>query len=276
MGYNREQCDWKDYHIHSCFSDGELTPEQIVDRWSENGYKSIAITDHDGIEGSLIAYNYARANRPEIQVIPGIEFDSTDELSRQLHILGYGMDYENPKLKATLSSVLLNRAKRNDELIRIINELGYKVSIDELIAVNDGRFVGKPTIARVLVNKGYFSSISEVFDKLLDVHPAIRQVRKQALSSKEVVKVIHAAGGIAVMAHPMELLGKGEQLEDFLPRLVEIMGRLVSYGIDGIECYHPSATDSESRWLCACAEKNGLVITSGSDFHSDQNIRIYK
>lgn len=266
----------KDYHIHSYYSDGELSPKEIVDRWYENGYKLISITDHDGISGSIEGYEYVKKNNIDIQFIPGIEFDSEDELAPEIHILGYGFDYDNPELRNALSKVTIWRAVRNDKIHNVIKALGYDISIDDLEDINGGRYTGKPTFAQALINKGYFASISEVFDNLLDANDEIDSIKKEKLSSKEVIDTIHAAGGIAIMAHPMEYIRKDEDIEEFLPRLVKLMGKMVEYGIDGIECVHPSATHIETLWLEECAKKNKLVMTNGSDFHSDKNIRIYK
>lgn len=268
--------NYKDYHIHSYYSDGELSPKQIVDRWFEKGYKLISITDHDGIDGSIEGYEYVKANNIDIQLIPGIEFDSEDELAPEIHILGYGFDYKNAELKDALSKVTIWRAVRNDKIHKVIKDLGYDVSLDDLEAVNGGRYTGKPTFAQALINKGYFKSISEVFDKLLDANEDIDSIKKEKLSSKEVIDVIHAAGGIAIMAHPMEYIRKDENIEEYMPSLVQLMGKMVEYGIDGIECVHPSATHIETLWLEECAKKNNLVMTNGSDFHSDKNVRIYK
>ena len=106
----------KDLHIHSFYSDGRLSPEEIIDAWSSEGYELISITDHDGIDGSLSVIEYAQEK--EICLIPGIEFDSADPLGRDMHILGYGLDYDSPELKESLNGILLERADRG------VRELG--------------------------------------------------------------------------------------------------------------------------------------------------------
>lgn len=264
-----------DLHIHSRFSDGELEPEEIIDRWASLGYRMIAITDHDGIGGSKKGLEYVRRSGHSICFVTGIEFDSSDELSEEIHILGYNIDLENEALNRTLSKVIEWRNERNRKIFDTIRRLGYSITEEELRAVNGGRFTGKPTFARVLVNRGYFSSIAEVFEKLLETSSEIRSIVKHTLSSEAVVRLIHEAGGAAVMAHPMEQMRRGEDKTAFMSRLKVLMDRLVGYGIDGIECYHPSADSEDASWLADYAEQKGLLVTRGSDFHSDRNKRVY-
>lgn len=264
----------QDLHIHTCFSDGALRPETIVDRWKSEGYKLIAVTDHDDIEGSRIAYNYAKGRG--IVVIPGIEFDSCDELSDEIHILGYNVDYDNKTLKKVLSDVKRWRAQRNDLMLKALNNMGYDISIDDLLEVNGGHFIGKPTFAQVMVNKGYFENLSEVFDKVFTVEPELKSIVKKTLRSDYVIRLIHEAGGIAVLAHPMQQRRKGESDEVFYKRIIKFMDRFREYGIDAIECSHPSATEDEARGLREYAAMYKLKTTTGSDFHSDNNKRVYR
>lgn len=264
-----------DLHLHSRFSDGELEPEELIDNWIAKGYRQIAITDHDGINGSVKGLEYVRSRGLDIDFITGIEFDSSDELSEEIHILGYGMDFDNRSLRDTLDKVLGWRKERNRRILETLRALGYRIEEQQLWAVNEGRFVGKPTFARVLVDEGYFSSIGDVFDKLLEVNPDIKAIVKHTLSSREVVKLIHESGGAAVMAHPMEQRRKGETAEAFGERLNVLLETLIGYGIDGIECFHPSANEEEARMLKAFAEARGLAVTRGSDFHSVRNQRVY-
>lgn len=260
----------KDLHIHTCFSDGNLSPEKIVDRWMREGYRTIAITDHDGIDGSQIAVRYA-ANL-DICVIPGIEFDSEDALGRDLHILGYGVDYDSEEIKDKLKIVKKWRDERNSEIREHIRERGYDISDEELYLINQGRYIGKPTFAQVLANRGDFESVEAAFDALM---PRDMGIQKKALQSREVVEIIHRAGGIAVLAHPIEQKKHSETFEEYKPRLNIILDTFVEYEIDGIECYHPSASEVQSEYLRNYADKHGLLITRGSDFHGDLMNRDY-
>lgn len=262
-----------DYHIHTTYSDGALTPEQIVDRYISNGYSGIAVTDHDTIEGSAAAFRYA-ADKP-INVIPGIEISTHDEEWNTIHILGYNFDYESRELADAIAKVKRWRTERNEKLLKALNKMGYEVSMDDAMEINEGRFMGKPTIAEVLVRKGYIKSVGEAFDNLYK-RPEIKNIWKETLGTWEAIDVIHKAGGIAVFAHPMEVMKKDESEEAFAVRLKALLKKMIEHGIDGIECYHPSADASQSEKLEAFAKSNGLIVSGGSDFHSDAQRRYHE
>ncbi|MBR2540578.1 MAG: PHP domain-containing protein [Mogibacterium sp.] len=260
----------KDLHIHTCYSDGIFTPEEVVDRWKAEGYKLIAITDHDGMDGSIIGMDYARGSG--IMFISGIEFDSEDALGRDMHILGYGFDYNCPELRANLFEILRRRAIRNDSMMKALNEMGYEITLDDIGKVNEGRYVGKPTFARIMSSKGYISNPQEAFGTVFR-EPSIRNISKKTFSSESVINLIHTAGGLAFFAHPMEQRHLDESFEEFKPRMYQILDRMTEYGIDGIECYHPSASEEQAELLREYAEQRGLLISEGSDFHSDVSRR---
>lgn len=263
----------KDLHIHTVFSDGVLTPEQVVDRWASEGKKTIAITDHDGIDGSVVAVDYAKDK--DINVIPGIEFDSHNELGHNMHILGYGIDYYNEDLKAKLAQMLQWRKERNDSIRAELHLKGIDFTDEEIYAVNEGRYVGKPTFGRILINRGLYKDMADVFNNLLSSAAGFKYARKETFHSKTVVDTIHAAGGIVVLAHPMEQMKTGESWEEFEPRLIKLLDAFVEYGVDGIECWHPSASEENSVYLAKYADDHGLLKTRGSDFHFDGLNRIY-
>ena len=262
----------KDLHIHSFYSDGKLSPEEILRRWSDEGYEVIAITDHDGIEGSLEAGRIV-AQYP-VELIPGIEFDSSDELSSEFHILGYGIDCDNEYLRRQLDRVSVWREERNAVMLEALRREGYEITDEDIYAVNEGRYVGKPTYAEALVRKGYVPTRDEVFRSIYRNNEAISNIGKTTLSSSEVIDTIHKAGGIAVMSHPMEQRRHGEPLEEYYPRLLVIMDRMREYGIDGIECRHPSASEEQAEMLLRYANEHKLLTTEGSDYH-DNRVRDY-
>lgn len=263
----------KDMHIHTVFSDGMLTPEEVVDRWQFEGKEVIAITDHDGIGGSIVAVDYAKDK--DIVVVPGIEFDSENELGKDLHILGYGIDFEDDNLQIELKKILEWRADRNNTILQALRDRGIEITDEEIYAVNEGRYIGKPTFARVLIQRGLYPDMAAAFNEFFSKVPEIKAIKKKALPSHEVVDVIHKAGGVVVLAHPMEQMRTGESWESFEPRLLEILDTFVGYGIDGIECYHPSASEENAEYLSLYAEAHNLLITRGSDFHFDGMNRRY-
>ena len=255
----------KDLHMHTYFSDGTLSPEELINDWADRGYEIISITDHDGTAGSAEGVDYAA--RRGLVYISGIELDSADELGRDMHILGYGYDYDSPEMRDALDVILLERAARNESMLNAIRELGYDISLDDIIADNEGRYIGKPTFARVLARKGYVRTANEAFATIFR-NPAIRNIRKKTMTSQQAIDLIHAAGGLAVLAHPMEQRHLDETYDQFTLRLYPILDRMRQYGIDGIECYHPSADDFQAEVLRQYARQHGLLVTEGSDFHS--------
>lgn len=263
----------KDLHMHTQYSDGALTPKEVIDMRVAEGYELLAITDHDGIGGSVAGFPYAK--EIGIPFIYGIEFDSEDPLGKDIHMLGYGFDPEDEAFLDKLIEVLTCRNERNERYRKALNRMGYDITPEEVKSVNKGRYVGKPTFATILVNKGVVSSIPEAFSTIFR-EPELKSIEKVTLPSEEVVQVIHDAGGLAVMAHPMEQRKRDESFADFEPRMYRIIDRMMEYGIDGIECFHPSASEMQSGLLVSYAEKHGMMITRGSDFHSLEGKRDFE
>ena len=258
----------KDLHMHTRFSDGEMTPQELIDMRVAEGYELLAITDHDGIGGSVAGAQYAESIG--LQFIYGIEFDSEDVLGKDLHILGYGFDPHDEEFMETLIYVTDERRNRNERFRDCLNKRGYGITPEEIWNVNNGRYVGKPTFATVMVQKGIVKDVKEAFDTVFKEED-LKAIKKVTLSTQKVIKVIQNAGGLAVMAHPMEQRRPNESFEEFRPRMYELIDKMVEYGIDGLECFHPSASPEQSELFVAYAKEHGLMITRGSDFHSKEN-----
>ena len=254
-----------DIHMHTCFSDGTLTPEEVLDMRVSEGYELLAITDHDGIDGSVRGLRHAE--ELGIKYISGIEFDSEDGLGKDIHMLGYGFDPDNSALRAALSGILEERDNRNRKFKTALNKRGFGITDEEIWAINEGRFVGKPTFAAVLRNKGIVESKNDAFNTIFR-EDDIRSIKKKTLNTREVVELIHTAGGLAVLAHPMEQRRMEESFEEFMPRMYWILDRILGYGIDGLECHHPSADPVQQKMLVEYAKAHDLMITRGSDFHT--------
>lgn len=258
--------------MHTVHSDGTLTPEELIGMRAAEGYKLLSITDHDVAGG-----NPAGARISEqfsVMFIPGIEFDSEDELGKDLHVLGYGFDPHNEVFVDKVIEVLQERNNRNERFRQALNKRGCGITPEDVKAVNNGRYVGKPTFARVLVKKGIVKSVNEAFATIFR-EPDIDAIKKVTMSSKEAIDTIHAGGGLAVMAHPMEQRKINESFEEYKPRLYRIMDRMIEYGIDGIECHHPSASPMQQELLMRYARDHGMMITRGSDIHSPTQPRDY-
>ncbi|ADL07964.1 PHP domain-containing protein [Thermosediminibacter oceani] len=240
-----------DLHLHTTFSDGTLTPEQVVDKAFSLNLRAIAITDHDTVDGIVPAVERAK-KYPMLEVIPGIEINTY--YGEEVHILGYYIDYLGNTLKSTLSALQEERINRIKKIIEKLQQLGIEISFEEVQAKASGSSIGRPHVARVLIDKKIVSSVDEAFALYLDQgKPAY--VPRQKLTPYFAVDLIKKCGGIAVIAHPGVL------------KKQEIVKSLINYGIQGIEVYHKEHDDERVKYYKKIAMKYGLLMTGGSDCH---------
>lgn len=245
-----------DLHVHTNCSDGLFPPEKVVDLAIEANLDGIAITDHDTITGIEIAINHSN-KYDNFTVIPGIEF-GTIFMDEEVHILGYFINYKDPKIIETTNLLKQSRLIRGEKIIEKINNLGFKISIEEVKELSGEKYIGRPHIARVMLNKGYISSLSEGFEKYLNRGmPAY--VERYKISTKETINLIQDSGGFAILAHPGLL--KNPSIIDYC----------ISQGIDGIECIHSKHSEEAMNTFLEIAKSNNLIATAGSDFHGDSN-----
>ena len=216
-----------DLHCHSTFSDGSLTPEQLVDEGLQAGLSALALTDHDTVAG-LPRFLAAGADKP-IRPVPGVEL-SVDCSSGVMHMLGYWMDVHNLELVRQLEWIRDARTMRNRTMLEKLNELGLAMTWEEVQAVAGEDVVGRPHFAQVMLRKGYARDKNEVFDKWLgNGKPAY--VDRARLTAENAVALIRGAGGVAVLAHPYSLrIGK--------EALAALLGELAAAGLAGVECYY--------------------------------------
>ena len=260
MEYNEKAA--VDLHIHSNASDGTFSPQDILDKAKQLGLRAISITDHDTLEGSRQAIKHNMNDA--IRLITGVEISA--DLPREYghkgscHILGYGIDLENPKLNETLSTLQNARKNRNPLIIEKLNAMNIWVTMADVLQMAPDNQVGRPHIAEALVKKGYACSISDAFDRYLGVdQPAY--VDKYRISCSTAISIIDAAGGIAVLAHPYLLKpNKGPDFE-------KVLKFLTSKGIKGIEVYYSEHTREATQYYKEIADEYGLIATGGSDFH---------
>lgn len=245
-----------DLHIHTTASDGRLSPLEVVYQAKQAGLGYIAITDHD----TVAAYDDLKAagclyGTENLFIIPGIEF-STDLPQREVHILGYCLDIENIKLKEQLEIIRADRLKRSRLIVDKLNKLGYSIDYNKVMDIaGQAQSVGRPHIAKALVEDGYFNTISEAFVEVLSKDsPAY--VPHYKLTPEQVIKLIRQAEGYAVLAHP-GLIGDDNLVLD-----------LIKCGIQGLEVYHPEHEQAASEKYLAIANKYNLKISGGSDFHA--------
>jgi predicted metal-dependent phosphoesterase TrpH len=244
-----------DLHIHTTASDGRLTPEDILKHAIEAGLSYISITDHDTVNGLLELYEKPGNKINTICIIPGIEF-STDLPENEVHILGYNIDIYNLELRNQLDVLVTHRHERTKQVIHKLNQLGYTIDYLRVIELaQHATSIGRPHIARALIEKGYFSTVSDVFITLLDKNgPAY--VPHYKLTPLQVITLIKKAGGIPVLAHP-GLIGNDTIILD-----------LINIGIIGLEVYHPSHNTLQTQKYLDLANQYQLVVTGGSDFHA--------
>ncbi len=243
-----------DLHIHSTYSDGIYTTGELVVMAKAAGITVIALTDHDTLLG--LPEMEKNAAGLGLDFVPGVEFSARWE-NRQVHVLGYGIDRHNALLLERLADVRNARRIRLQKIISRLHEMGVDV---EVPVPEEGHCaVGRPHIARAMVDQGYVKTVQEAFNLYIgEGKPAYQPQTK--MTPQEAVHIIHQAGGLAVQAHPEEI-GDRELALHLLDTL----------HYDGIEVYHPSAKDPAARdyWLRIAAERR-LPVTGGSDFHGNE------
>lgn len=247
-----------DLHTHTTASDGTSSPTELVRMAWRLGLAAVAVTDHDTVDGLGEALEAGRALG--LEVVPGIEI-SAEFQPGTMHMLGYFIQPDRPVFAEKLRVLQEARRDRNPIIAEKLNALGLAVTMDEVRAAAGGEQVGRPNFARVLLDKGYVSSMGEAFDRYLTKGgPAY--VDKFRLSPADSVELIHQAGGLAVLAHPFTL-GLGEQV------LETFVADLAACGLDGLEVYYPEHDPDQTRACLELAARHGLAVTGGSDFHGD-------
>jgi predicted metal-dependent phosphoesterase TrpH len=251
-----------DLHIHTTASDGTLTPEQVISHAHRLKLKAIAITDHDTVAGSKKALHSGVP--PSLGFLTGVEISSTPPPfypgSGSFHLLGYSIRLDDPNLNRTLEKLQQARKSRNPAIINRLNKLGISITLDEVRKEAGQGQLGRPHIAQLMVKKGVVASIDEAFDQFLGTgKPAY--VDKQRVECVKAIEIIRGAGGVPVLAHPGLLDYKTEN------QLDEMIGKLKNVGIQGVEVYYSGHTPDQTRLYAELAQRHGLLMTGGSDFH---------
>lgn len=253
-----------DLHTHSNASDGQLSPAQLVRLADQAKLAALALTDHDTVAGVDAAREAAGAF-PHLKLIAGIEISARFPHGT-LHILGLGLAQESDALKDLTRQMQAARGDRNPQILRRLGELGLPVSMEEVAQVagmdrpGGNEVLGRLHIAAAMLRKGYVDSTAEAFAKYLGTGQAA-YVDKERFSPREAIEAIHAAGGLAVLAHPPQLCYENTA------QLERIVREFIHAGLDGIEAYHSDNTPQQTRLYVDLATRLKLGITGGSDFH---------
>lgn len=267
-----------DMHMHSFFSDGSQSPEEMVARAKAFGYSYCALTDHDGTGG--VERALAEGKRIGIRVIRGIEFSSDYTAALPgfpvnryyMHILGYDFDPANKALKEALEYIRHRRFIRNEEVRKAFADRGIEISLEELDAYTPNDFVGKPSFARVLISRGLVSSIDEAFsDERYLGASEIRAIRKDKISAPDAISLIRDAGGLTFFAHPYQLsyrsTGDNDTEDIYRQKLSLVVAGLAALGMRGIEACYPTHSPDQRDFAIDLAKANGLLVSRGSDDH---------
>ena len=240
-----------DLHLHSYFSDGTYSPEEVVAHGARFGLAALALTDHDSVEGC--ARMDAACEAADIEFIPGAEL-TAEQGGNELHLLGYFLDTHHAKLLAEIAQFQTVRQNRIREMVARLNQLKIPLAADAVFSLANCRSPGRPHVARAMVNAGLVGSLDEAFERFLKKgRPA--WVPKKKMSAREGIELVHEAGGLAVLAHPG------------LNRTDEVIPGLVAEGLDGIECFHTKHSTATSERYLEIANKFKLLVTGGSDCH---------
>ncbi|WP_173196979.1 PHP domain-containing protein [Geobacter sp. SVR] len=247
-----------DLHIHSNCSDGVLSPVQVVERARAEGLETIAIADHDTVAG--VAEAITAAAKCEIEVIPAVELSVSYKTWQDVHLLGYGIQYDDAVFLAKLNSFRERREHRNIKILSLVNmrlteENRATIDLEEVLAYAHDS-IGRPHIARALMKRHYVGSMEDAFRRYL----VPCNVPKQYWAIEEAIAEIRRLGGLAILAHPTSMTVDRQELRLIVHELCEL-------GLDGLEAYNNLAHADEMEFLRRTAGEMGLAVSAGSDFH---------
>ena len=252
-----------DLHTHTTYSDGTFTVEELLKRAKYIGLKGIAITDHDTMEGisegKTIAYELG------LEFIPGIEFSCSYE-GYEIHILGYFLNEKSPKLMSKLIELKQARKERNEKIVKKLNNLGLKITMEEIEKEATGAIVSRAHICNVMMNKGFVYSKGEAFKQYLGRN-GVAYVEKGSSDPIEIIKLIKECQGVSALAHPSLVSNSREKTEKILDILVEA-------GLNGLEVEYSSYTAKEVKYYRKLATEKGLLKVGGSDFHGGNRVGV--
>lgn len=243
--------DLVDLHTHTVFSDGLSTPEQLVAAAAHLGLIAVAITDHDAV--GAIDRADAAGRKAGVEVVPGVEM-SCYANGVDVHMLGYYIDHHSEELLEFLATVQVRRTERAERMVGKLNELGLPVTMDRVRELAHGAAIGRPHVAQALVDTGRVANLQEAFDRYIG-YDGPAYFPKMQLPPRQGIDFIHQHRGLAVIAHPANYHNDGAVYS------------CIAAGADGIEVWHPDHGPRHIDHYSEVAQKNGLLMTGGSDCH---------
>ena len=241
-----------DLHAHTTASDGTLSPAGLVDLAAERGVEVLAVTDHDTVDAIEAASR--RAAERGVTLMPGVEL-STTERGAEVHVLGYGVDLRDQSLRERLGDLAASRVRRITAMIEKLHAAGYAIDGDAILAQADEGSIGRPHVARALIDIGAVASVDEGFERFLKPgRPG--WVPREPFTSEQAVEMLVGHGAIPVLAHPLST----KDVSGFLRRLVPV-------GLRGMEVWYGEYDPAQREALRRTAERYELIATGGSDYH---------
>ncbi len=245
-----------DLHMHSACSDGTDEPSDLAAKAKEAGVSAIALTDHDAVRG--IDEIMKAGEECGLEVIPGVEL-STEYGPEEVHVVGLFIDPENEALQAQLQAFRDNRDNRNLKMIDRLREAGFDITAEDVYERNPGAVIARPHVARYLVETGQAPDVQSVFDDYI-ARGKPCYVERYKITPVEAVKLIHDAGGLAILAHPCLYKMSREELTQMVSEMKEA-------GLDGIEALYSRNKEGEEEEYCQLAEDFDLLLSGGTDYH---------
>jgi 3',5'-nucleoside bisphosphate phosphatase len=252
-----------DFHLHSLHSDGRRTPADVAAIAYRNGARYLSLTDHDTVAG-LAEMRAACAAYPDLTLIPGVEL-SVDMGEAEVHMLGYWFDERDPAFLIQLDRFREGRVRRGREMVRILRGMGMDITYERVQEIAGDASIGRPHVALALYEKGYVASTDEAFERYLkNGGPAY--VAREKLSPEDAIRMVQAAGGVCVVAHP-QFIGTREGNVQDTERRDTILAGMRDAGVAGIEVYYKHNSPELIAELKGVADRLGLVAAGGSDYH---------
>lgn len=254
-----------DLHTHSTCSDGSYSVHELIDYAHEKELAAIALTDHDTIDGVEEAVRYGKEKYPDMEVIPGIEFSTVNE-GKDVHVVGLYVDYKDQKLKDKLRTFKNARVERNRKMCKKLTDGGIPIAYEDLEKAFPDTTITRAHYAKYMLEKGYIKSRQEAFDRYIgDNCPYF--VPRENITPEMAIECILENGAVPVLAHPVLYHMSDAKLEALVVRLKKA-------GLKGLEAIYTTYEAYEERQMKELAERQGLLISGGSDFHGTNKVNI--